>query len=150
MNLYIPFPYSKGLHNKHGLCTFKHTFVHTPCTIKQEFEHTLCTFKHFRMFPLGTSHYVWYWCVIKNFILHISLNFIFLFMSQKTVLTFTVQGKISLLLSFTGKESFDKNLFCLFIRGNCSKCSLQLLSRLELCNSSFLFHFATTQLIQPN
>merc|ERR1712242_433017 len=35
-NLYIPFPYSKGLQDKHGLCTFKHKFVHT-----------LCTFKHF-------------------------------------------------------------------------------------------------------
>ena len=36
MNLYIPFPYSKGLYNKHRLCTFKHKFVTT-----------LCTFKHF-------------------------------------------------------------------------------------------------------
>ena len=47
MNLYIPFPYSKGPHNKHGLCTFKRKFVHTPCTFKQEFVRTLCTFKHF-------------------------------------------------------------------------------------------------------
>ena len=38
---------SKGLHDKHGLCTFKHKFVHTPCTFKQKFVHTLCTFKHF-------------------------------------------------------------------------------------------------------
>ena len=41
------FPYSKGLHDKHGLCKFKHRFVHTPCTFKQKFVHTLCTFKHF-------------------------------------------------------------------------------------------------------
>ena len=46
-NLYIPFPYSKGLQDKQGLCTFKHKFVHTPCTFKQKFVHTLCTFKHF-------------------------------------------------------------------------------------------------------
>ena len=50
--MYIPFPYSKGLHNKHGLCTFKHKFVHTPCTFKQEFVHTLCTFKHFQLFKV--------------------------------------------------------------------------------------------------
>ena len=48
MNLYIPFPYSKGLHNKHGLCTFKHKFVHTPCMFKQKFVRTLCMFKHFQ------------------------------------------------------------------------------------------------------
>ena len=36
MNLYIPFPYSKGLYDKHRLCTFKQKFVHT-----------LSTFKHF-------------------------------------------------------------------------------------------------------
>ena len=51
-NLYIPFPYSKGLQDKHGLCTFKHKFVHTPCTFKQKFVHTLCTFKHFQVFNI--------------------------------------------------------------------------------------------------
>ena len=44
------FPYSKGLHNKHGLYTFKHKFVLTPCTFKQKFVPTLCTFKHFLVF----------------------------------------------------------------------------------------------------
>ena len=58
-NLYIPFPYSKGLQDKHGLCTFKHKFVHTPCTFKQKFVHTLCTFKHFqkKILPPTTSFF---------------------------------------------------------------------------------------------
>ena len=50
MNLYIPFPYSKGLHNKHRLCTFKHKFVHTPYTFKYKFVSTLCTFNHFQKY----------------------------------------------------------------------------------------------------
>ena len=48
----MPSPYSKGVHNKHGLCRFKHKFVHTPCTFKQKFvrscrhpgTYILCTF----------------------------------------------------------------------------------------------------------
>ena len=37
--VHIFFLYSKGLYNKHGLCTFKQKFVNT-----------LCTFKHFFLY----------------------------------------------------------------------------------------------------
>ena len=49
--MYISFPYSKGLHNKHGLCTFKHNFVHTHvCLSRNLYVHYVCLSKIFSLY----------------------------------------------------------------------------------------------------